>query len=306
MGLGGFPGDHPLFIGMPGMHGSRAANEALQKTDLIISIGARFDDRVTGNVDHFAQEAKVIHMDIDPSAISKIIKVDIPVVGDAKNILTELNKIVAPRKMSTNGTSRIDALKAGGIFTYKPSVSDDEIKPQMVIETVYKLTRGNAVVATDVGQHQMWTAHYYKFNEPRTLLTSGGLGTMGFGLPAAMGAALSNPGKPVFVIAGDGGIQMNIQELATISLNHIPVKIVILNNGWLGMVRQWQDLFHNRRRSSTCLRKKARRTCAQRASQARSARRAAGPGISRISSRSPRVTASPGCGRSGCRRWKAP
>jgi acetolactate synthase-1/2/3 large subunit len=261
MGLGGFPGDHPLFIGMPGMHGSRASNEALRKADLIISIGARFDDRVTGNVDHFAQEAKIIHMDIDPSAISKIIKVDIPVVGDAKNILTELNKIVAPRKADEWNRS-IDALKADGIFTYKPSEKDTDIKPQMVIEEVYKLTSGNAVVATDVGQHQMWTAQYYQFNEPRTLLTSGGLGTMGFGLPAGMGAALSNPGKPVFIIAGDGGIQMNIQELATVALDDIPVKIIILNNGWLGMVRQWQDLFYNHRRSSTCLKKKPNGRCA--------------------------------------------
>jgi acetolactate synthase-1/2/3 large subunit len=254
MGLGGFPGDHPLFIGMPGMHGSRAANAALGEADLLISIGVRFDDRVTGNVEHFAQAAKVIHMDIDPSAIAKIIKVDIPVVGDAKNILTELCRIVAPRKRD-EWNSRIDGLKAEGIFTYKPSESDTDIKPQMVIETLYIVTGGNAVVATDVGQHQMWTAQYYKFVEPRTLLSSGGLGTMGFGLPAAMGAAVSNPGRPVVVIAGDGSIQMNIQELATISLNRIPVKIVIINNGWLGMVRQWQDLFYNKRRSSTSLRK---------------------------------------------------
>ena len=255
MGLGAFPGDHPLFIGMPGMHGSQAANAALSETDLLISIGVRFDDRVTGNVDHFAQKAKVIHMDIDPSAISKIIKVDIPVVGDAKLILEQLNKIVAPRRPD-EWNRQIDALKADGIFTYKPSESDAEIKPQMVIETLYKLTKGKAIVATDVGQHQMWTAHYYKFVEPRTLLSSGGLGTMGFGLPAAMGAAMAHPGRPVIDVAGDGSIQMNIQELATISLNRIPVKIVILNNGWLGMVRQWQDLFYNKRRSSTCLRRK--------------------------------------------------
>jgi len=254
MGLGGFPGGHPLFIGMPGMHGSQAANAALGEADLLISIGVRFDDRVTGNVDHFAREATVIHMDIDPSAIAKIVKVDIPVVGDAKNILTELNKVVAPRSPD-EWNARINALKADGIFTYKPSESDAEIKPQMVIETLYKLTDGKAIVATDVGQHQMWTAQYFKFTEPRTLLSSGGLGTMGFGLPAAMGAAMSNPGRPVINVAGDGSIQMNIQELATISLNRIPVKIVILNNGWLGMVRQWQDLFYNKRRSSTCLRK---------------------------------------------------
>jgi acetolactate synthase I/II/III large subunit len=254
MGLGGFPGDHPLFIGMPGMHGSRAANAALSETDLLISIGVRFDDRVTGNVDHFAQEAKVIHMDIDPSAIAKIIKVDIPVVGDAKMILEQLNKIVIARRPD-EWNNRINAMKADGIFTYKPSESDAEIKPQMVIETLYKLTKGNAIVATDVGQHQMWTAHYYTFVEPRTLLSSGGLGTMGFGLPAAMGAAMSHPGKPVVDVAGDGSIQMNIQELATISLNRIPVKIVIINNGWLGMVRQWQDLFYSKRRSSTCMRR---------------------------------------------------
>ena len=254
MGLGGFPGNHPLFIGMPGMHGSRAANAVLQEADLLISIGARFDDRVTGNVDHFAQNAKVIHMDIDPAAISKIIKVDIPVVGDAKMILEELNKIVAARQPDAWNT-QVNGLKSDGIFTYKPSDSDDEIKPQFVIETLCKVTGGNAIIATEVGQHQMWTAHYYPFTEPRTLLSSGGLGTMGFGLPAAMGAALSNPGKPVFDVAGDGSIQMNIQELATISLNRIPVKILILNNGWLGMVRQWQDLFYDKRRSSTCLRR---------------------------------------------------
>ena len=260
MGLGAFPGDHPLFIGMPGMHGSQAANAALGETDLLIAVGVRFDDRVTGNVDHFAQEARVIHMDIDPSAIAKIIKVDIPVVGDAKNILEELNKNVAPRKRD-EWNRRIDGLKAEGIFTYKPSESDTEIKPQAVIETLYKVTGGNAIVATDVGQHQMWTAHYYKFTEPRTLLSSGGLGTMGFGLPAAMGAAMANTGRPVVNVAGDGSIQMNIQELATISLNRIPVKIVIINNGWLGMVRQWQDLFYNKRRSSTCLRKQAGGVC---------------------------------------------
>lgn len=251
MGLGGFPGTHPLFIGMPGMHGSKTANFALQETDLIISVGARFDDRVTGNVDHFAQKAKVIHMDIDPAAIAKIIRVDIPVVGDAKNILTQLNAIVAPREPN-DWNRQIEEWKKDGLFAYKPS--ETEIKPQAVIEELYAATGGKAIVCTDVGQHQMWTAQYYKFDQPRTLLSSGGLGTMGFGMPAAMGAALSRPGVPVVNIAGDGSIQMNIQELATISLNRIPVKIVILNNGWLGMVRQWQDLFYGRRRSSTCLR----------------------------------------------------
>lgn len=253
MGLGAFPGDHPLFIGMPGMHGSKAANFSLQETDLIISIGARFDDRVTGNVDHFAQKAQIIHMDIDPAAISKIIKVDIPVVGDAKNILRQLNPLVGEREPN-DWNKQVDQWKDGGIFTFKDS--KEQIKPQAVIRRISEMTKGNAVVATEVGQHQMWTAQYYHFSEPRTLLTSGGLGTMGFGLPAAMGAAMSNPGKTVFNIAGDGSIQMNIQELATISLNRIPVKIVILNNSWLGMVRQWQDMFFGKRRSSTCLRRR--------------------------------------------------
>jgi acetolactate synthase-1/2/3 large subunit len=166
--------------------------------------------------------------------------------------LTELNKIVKPRPKN-DWNRQIDEWTAGGLFTYKKS--DTEIKPQAVIETLYTITGGDAIVCTEVGQHQMWTAHYYKFKTPRSLLTSGGLGTMGFGFPAAMGAALGKPGKPVIDIAGDGSIQMNIQELATVSLNNIPVKIVILNNGWLGMVRQWQDLFHGRRRSATCLRR---------------------------------------------------
>jgi len=252
MGLGSFPGTHPLFIGMPGMHGSKTANYALQQTDLLISVGARFDDRVTGNVDHFAQNAKVVHMDIDPAAIAKIIQVDVPVVGDAKNILEQLNKIVKPRARN-DWNAQIDEWRTGGLFTYKKS--DGEIKPQMVIETLYNLLKENAIIATDVGQHQMWTAQYYLFDKPRTLLTSGGLGTMGFGLPAAMGAAMSRPGKPVVAIAGDGSIQMNIQELATISVNRIPVKIAIINNSYLGMVRQWQDLFYGRRRSSTCLKR---------------------------------------------------
>jgi len=249
MGLGGFPGTHRLFLGMPGMHGTKAANFSLQNTDLIISIGARFDDRVTGNVGKFAPNAKIIHMDIDPAAISKIIKVDIPVVGDAKNILIQLNKIVEPGDY-TAWNKQIAQWKGKAQFKYTPSKT--VIKPQAVVEAVYRETKGNAVITTEVGQNQMWTAHYYKFDKPRTLLSSGGLGTMGYGMPAAMGAALGLK-KPVIDIAGDGSIQMNIQELATISLNNIPVKVVILNNGYLGMVRQWQELFFNRRYSSTCL-----------------------------------------------------
>ena len=251
MGLGGFPGTHPLFIGMPGMHGAKAANFALQECDLIISVGVRFDDRVTGYVAKFAPNASIIHMDIDPAAISKIIKVDIPVVGDARNILASLNKIVKPRA-ADDWNKQVMEWKGDHLFKYTDS--QDEIKPQAVVEALYKETAGNAIISTEVGQNQMWTAQYYLFSKPRTLLTSGGLGTMGYGLPAAMGAALSNPGVPVIDVAGDGSIQMNIQELATLSLNQIPVKIVILNNSYLGMVRQWQELFYDRRYSSTCLR----------------------------------------------------
>jgi acetolactate synthase-1/2/3 large subunit len=249
MGLGGFPGTHELFLGMPGMHGTKVANFALQNTDLIVSIGARFDDRVTGHVGKFAPFATIIHMDIDPAAISKIIRVDIPVVGDAKNILTQLNGIVQPGDYA-EWHKQIAHWKGDALFTYRPSKK--VIKPQAVVEAVYQETHGDAVIATEVGQNQMWTAHYYKFDKPRTLLTSGGLGTMGYGMPAALGAALGLK-RPVIDIAGDGSIQMNIQELATISLNRIPVKVVILNNGYLGMVRQWQQLFYNKRYSSTCL-----------------------------------------------------
>lgn len=251
MGLGGFPGSHPLFIGMPGMHGAKAANYALQECDLIVSIGVRFDDRITGYVAKFAPNASIIHIDIDAAAISKIIKVDIPIVGDAKRILTKLNEIVKPR-LSDVWNDQVNNWKGKRLFTY--TKSEHEIKPQAVIEAIYDVTNGNAVVTTEVGQHQMWTAQYFICNRPRTLLTSGGLGTMGFGLPAAMGAAFACNDKPVIVIAGDGSIQMNIQELATLSLNKIPVKIVILNNSYLGMVRQWQELFYNKRYSSTCLR----------------------------------------------------
>jgi acetolactate synthase-1/2/3 large subunit len=237
---------------MPGMHGAKCANRVFQECDLIISVGARFDDRVTGFVARFAPNADVIHIDVDPASVSKIVKVDVPVVGDAKNILAALNKIVKPRE-ADGWNETVGEWKGDKIFTYQPS--DTEIKPQAVIEKLYELTNGDAVVCTEVGQHQMWTAHYYKFNKPRTLVSSGGLGTMGFGLPAAMGAALSDPGCTVFDIAGDGSIQMNIQELATIAINKVPVKVIILNNNYLGMVRQWQDLFYGKRYSSTCLRK---------------------------------------------------
>jgi len=252
MGLGAFPGGHPLFIGMPGMHGAKCANRALQECDLIVSVGVRFDDRVTGFVARFAPNASVIHIDVDPASVSKIVHVDVPVVGDAKNILTALNKIVKPREADT-WNETVKEWRGKKLFTYQNS--DEEIKPQAVVEKLYEVTGGEAIVCTEVGQHQMWTAHYYKFDKPRTLISSGGLGTMGFGLPASMGVALACPGKTVVNIAGDGSIQMNIQELATISINNIPVKLIILNNSYLGMVRQWQDLFYGKRYSSTCLRK---------------------------------------------------
>ncbi len=252
MGIGGFPGTHRLYVGMPGMHGSKTANYALQEADLIVSVGARFDDRVTGHVAKFAPNARIVHMDIDPAAISKIIRVDIPVVGDAKNVLTELNKIVKPRE-ADGWNDTVAEWKGERLFRYNESPS--EIKPQAVIEALYRETGGDAVITTEVGQNQMWAAHYYSFDKPRQFLTSGGLGTMGFGMPAAMGAALGLKGRPVIDVAGDGSIQMNIQELATISLNRIPVKILILNNSYLGMVRQWQELFFDKRYSSTCLRK---------------------------------------------------
>jgi acetolactate synthase I/II/III large subunit len=252
MGLGAFPGEHELFIGMPGMHGSRAANHALQETDCIISVGVRFDDRVTGHVGSFAPKAKIIHLDIDPATISKIVKVDIPVVGDAKNILAALNGIVAPRAAS-EWNEQIKKWKGERLFTYKHS--ERSIKPQYVVEQVYEMTKDkDTIITTEVGQTQMWAAQYYRFAQPRRFISSGGLGTMGFGLPAAMGAALAKPGALVIDIAGDGSIQMNIQELATISINRIPVKIVIVNNEYLGMVRQWQEMFWNKRYSSTCLR----------------------------------------------------
>jgi acetolactate synthase-1/2/3 large subunit len=252
MGLGAFPGEHPLFVGMPGMHGSKTANMAFQEADVIVSVGARFDDRVTGHVGSFAPKAKIIHLDIDPAAISKIVRVDIPVVGDAKNILAALNKLLPAREPS-DWNAQIEKWKNGSLFTYKNS--DKVIKPQFVIEELYRLTKDKDVlIATDVGQHQMWTAQYYRFARPRTLLSSGGLGTMGFGLPAAMGGSLGRGRATAIDIAGDGSIQMNIQELATIAINRIPVKIVIINNEYLGMVRQWQEMFWNKRYSSTCLR----------------------------------------------------
>ncbi|MBD3263876.1 MAG: biosynthetic-type acetolactate synthase large subunit [Candidatus Omnitrophica bacterium] len=254
MGLGAFPSDQELYLAMPGMHGTVYANMAITESDLLISVGCRFDDRVTGKVDAFAPEAKIIHIDIDPTSISKNIKVDIPIVSDAKNALGQLNQEIKTGKLCESGSwhKRIKDWKAKYPINYKKS-SSLKIKPQYVIEELYRQTGGEAIVATEVGQNQMWAAQFYKFDYPRHFLSSGGLGTMGYGFPAAIGAKVANPSKEVVVIAGDGSIQMNIQELATISSYNIKVKIIILNNHYLGMVRQWQEIFYKRRYSGTPL-----------------------------------------------------
>lgn len=246
LGLGGFPGTHPLFIGMIGMHGTKTANFSAMESDLIITIGARFDDRVTGRLDKFAPYAKIIHIDIDPASISKNVRVDIPIVGDAKNILTELNKVVENKK-HPEWLKKIKDWQNKYPLTYE----NNGLKPQYIIEQIYELTKGDAIIATEVGQNQMWTAQFYKFTKPRTLLSSGGLGTMGYGFPASIGAQLGCPEKKVFDIAGDGSIQMNIQELITAVEHKLPIKIAILNNGYLGMVRQWQQLFYKKRYAYT-------------------------------------------------------
>ena len=250
LGLGGFPQTHELSLGMLGMHGTAYANYAVTESDLVIAVGSRFDDRVTGRLDAFAPDAKVIHIDIDPSSVSKNVAVDIPIVGDAKKILVELNKVV--KKPDTAAwLKKMHAWKKDHPLYY--SQEGSRIKPQYVVEQIYEATKGDAIICTEVGQNQMWAAQYYKYTEPRTFISSGGLGTMGYGFPAAIGAKLGCPEKTVFDIAGDGSIQMNIQELATAVENKISVKIAILNNSCLGMVRQWQELFYKKRYSYTKL-----------------------------------------------------
>ncbi|MCM8823752.1 MAG: biosynthetic-type acetolactate synthase large subunit, partial [Candidatus Omnitrophica bacterium] len=253
MGLGGFPATHHLSLGMLGMHGTVYANMAIMESDLIIAIGCRFDDRVTGKVDAFAPEAKIIHIDIDPTSISKNIKVDVPIVGDAKNILGQLLEELDTSRLPDLGgwERRIKDYKRKHPLYYKKSRV--KIKPQQVVEELYLQTKGKAIVVTEVGQNQMWAAQFYKIDYPRHFLSSGGLGTMGYGFPAAIGAKLGNPDKIVIDIAGDGSIQMNIQELATVSTYNIGVKVAILNNHYLGMVRQWQELFYNKHYSATPL-----------------------------------------------------
>jgi acetolactate synthase-1/2/3 large subunit len=252
MGLGVVPSDHPLFLGMPGMHGCAAANYALTACDLLIGLGTRFDDRVTSCLESFAKNALVAHVDIDPSEIGKNVKADIPIVGDIKSVVTDLLEVVKP-KSAGDWVRQTEKWKDENRLECGQDMSG-EILPQYVIETICRLAKSNTTVVTDVGQHQMWSALYLPHRRPRSFISSGGLGTMGFGLPAAMGAALASPARPVICISGDGSIQMNIQELATCAINRIPVKIVVLNNEYLGMVRQWQELFWDKNYAKTCLR----------------------------------------------------
>jgi len=250
LGLGGFPETDELSLGMLGMHGTVYANHAIMESDLIIAVGARFDDRVTGKIEAFAPRAKIVHIDIDPSAISKNVMVHVPIVGDAKYVLKELDRSVKTKPDTRAWLTKIDAWKRRFPMVYK---KDNKLRPQYIIEEIYRLTKGDAVICTEVGQNQMWAAQFFKYTRPRTFISSGGLGTMGYGFPAAIGAQLGRPESLVFDIAGDGSIQMNIQELATAVCNKLPIKIAILNNGYLGMVRQWQELFYKRRYSWTGL-----------------------------------------------------
>jgi acetolactate synthase-1/2/3 large subunit len=252
MGLGCFPGTNPLSLGMLGMHGTYRANMAVTNCDLLFAIGARFDDRVTGDLNTFAPFAKIIHVDVDPTSISKNIKVDVPIVGDSKEILRQILALLVEKKVKKAERKKwlleIEHWKSKHSLDYNMS---DTIKPQFVVEKIYELTKGRCIVSTEVGQNQMWAAQYFSFDKPRKWLTSGGLGTMGYGLPAAIGAQVAAPKETVIDIAGDGSIQMNIQELATAVQYNLPVKIAILNNHCLGMVRQWQQLFYNKRYSQS-------------------------------------------------------
>jgi len=250
MGLGSFPEDDPLSLKMLGMHGTRYANYAVSDTDLLIAVGARFDDRITGKISEFASHAKIIHIDIDPTAISKNVRVDIPIVGDAKNILSQLLSITKRGKKRESWHQKIQEWKKKYPLKYELG---EDLKPQYVVEMIYKVTKGEAIIATEVGQNQMWAAQFYQYTKPRTFISSGGLGTMGYGFPASIGAQIGCPEKIVFDIAGDGSFQMNIQELATAVNYKVPVKIAILNNGYLGMVRQWQQLFYESRYSQVNL-----------------------------------------------------
>jgi len=257
MGLGGYPAPDPLFLGMLGMHGTLEANMAMQHCDVLLAVGARFDDRVIGNPKHFAKEARrIIHIDVDPSSISKRVRVDVPIVGDVVQVLDEILKLLhaeltPPQKAKLDTKAlqawwaQIELWRAQDCMKYERSAS--VIKPQFVIEKLYEVTQGDAYVTSDVGQHQMWAAQYYPFNQPRRWINSGGLGTMGFGLPAAMGVQMAHPEAMVACVTGEGSIQMNIQELSTCKEWNLPLKIILLNNGYLGMVRQWQQFFYEER-----------------------------------------------------------
>jgi len=259
MGLGAFPEDNPLSLNLLGMHGTYFANMAVTNCDLLIAVGARFDDRVTGKIATFAPHAKIIHMDVDPTSIRKNVRVDLPIVGQVKDVLGRMlktveelgDKVAAFHSGIEPWLAEIDGWKKKHPMSYKQTAT--VIKPQFVIQKLRELSESDAIVATDVGQHQMWTAQFFGFREPRTLLSSGGLGTMGYGLPAAMGAQAAFPNRQVIAVCGDGGFQMNLQEMATLVQNRLPVKIVILNNNFLGMVRQWQELFFDKRYSQTCM-----------------------------------------------------
>ena len=260
MGLGGLPGSHPNFISMPGMHGSYAANLAMYNTDLLIALGVRFDDRVTGRLAAFAPHARVIHVDIDPAEIGKIRNADIPIVGDVKRVLGKMAKVIEELR-SEMSPAKSEARKSWWKqvrdwkeeHPLKPSFSPDEIKPQHLMSEIDRISGGKAIVTSDVGQHQMWAAQLIRYDAPRLWINSGGLGSMGYGVPSAIGAQFACPGKLVFAIAGDGGFQMSTPELATIVNHGLPIKMVVMNNGYLGMVRQWQELFYNNRLSSVTL-----------------------------------------------------
>lgn len=250
LGLGAFPETNPLSLEMLGMHGTFYANHAVNESDLLIAVGARFDDRVTGKIDTFIPEAKVIHIDIDPASVSKNVDVNVPIVGDCKQVLKEINKIVKAPDIS-EWVNHVNNMKQENPLFYDRDSKN--LKPQYVVERLYELSKGEAIICTEVGQNQMWAAQFYKYSEPRTFISSGGLGTMGFGLPAAIGAQLAMPQKKVINIAGDGSIQMNIQELIVAFEHKLPIVVAILNNSYLGMVRQWQQLFFERRYSGTDL-----------------------------------------------------
>ena len=251
LGLGSFPANHELALGMIGMHGTTYANYAANEADLVIAAGMRFDDRVTGNPQKFLPNAKIIHIDIDPAEIGKNKLIDVPIVGDLKNVLAELNRKI-PKLSHTKWLDEVAKLKKKYSLTFRKT-EEDILIPQEILFEINKLTKGEVIVATDVGQHQMWSAQFIKFNNPYSILTSGGAGTMGFGLPAAIGAQVANPDKKVLAIVGDGGFQMTFQELMMVKEYNLPVKIFIINNSYLGMVRQWQELFHEKRYSSVDL-----------------------------------------------------